>query len=139
MLHRLDLTSTDAACRLESETESLGQPERRPHRGAAGDPAILRMRNPPAGPKRPDDEVGGEKPPAYPSDGDSSLRQCPLVSGKNRDFELFAEICERMAQGAHLTRDGLGDVAEFAGQMNPSGKRIHLPAKIIASLTEMKA
>ena len=67
------------------------------------------------------------------------FRQYPLISGKRRDFELFAEICERMAGGAHLTRDGLRVVASLAGEMNPSGKRVHLPAKIITSLTEMKA
>ena len=29
------------------------------------------------------------------------FRQYPLQSGKQRDFELFADICERMARGEH--------------------------------------
>ncbi len=34
------------------------------------------------------------------------FRQYPLRSGKRRDSELFAEICERMARGEHLERGG---------------------------------
>ena len=63
----------------------------------------------------------------------------PLLSGKHRDFELFAAICERMTRGAHVTRDGLQEIAELAAQMNPSGKRKYLPAMIAMSFNEMKA
>jgi LAGLIDADG endonuclease len=46
------------------------------------------------------------------------FRRHPLLSGKQMDFELFAEICERM---------------------NPSGKRRFQPETILRSLVEMKA
>ena len=63
----------------------------------------------------------------------------PLLSGKQKDFELFADVCERMAQGEHLKRAGLQEIVRLAGQMNPSGKRGYAPARIIDSLAEMKA
>jgi len=47
----------------------------------------------------------------------------PLLSGKRRDFELFADICRRMARGEHLYRTGLTEIVRLAGSMNPSGKR----------------
>ena len=58
----------------------------------------------------------------------------PLLSGKQRDFELFAGICERMARRDHLTRSGLQQIVRLAGQMNPSGKRGYAPARIIEAL-----
>ena len=63
----------------------------------------------------------------------------PLRSGKRRDFELFADVCRRMAEGEHLTRGGLKEIVRLAGQMNPSGKRGYLPQQILRGLTEMKA
>jgi hypothetical protein len=62
----------------------------------------------------------------------------PLLSGKQRDFELFADICERMVRGDHRNPDGLKEIVTAAGQMNPSGKRGYQPASILESL-EMKA
>ncbi len=58
----------------------------------------------------------------------------PLLSGKQRDFEFFASICERMTEGEHLTRFGLEQIVRLAGQMNPSGKRGYAPARIIEAL-----
>ena len=63
----------------------------------------------------------------------------PLLSGKQRDFELFAQICKRMAQGSHLSRSGLQEIVWMAGSMNPSGKRGYEPAGIVQLLGEMKA
>jgi len=63
----------------------------------------------------------------------------PLLSGKQNDFELFAQICKRMAEGAHLSRAGLLEIVRMAGTMNPSGKRGYEPAWIIERLDEMKA
>jgi len=63
----------------------------------------------------------------------------PLLSAKQRDFELFNEVCQRMAQGQHLTLVGLSEVVRLAGAMNPSGKRGYSPALILESLVEMKA
>jgi len=67
------------------------------------------------------------------------FRCYPLRSGKRRDFEPFAEICERMARGEHRRPTGLSEIVRLAGNMNPSGKRGYVPESIIQSLLEMKA
>ena len=67
------------------------------------------------------------------------FRRYPLRSGKQRDFELFADICERMARGEHRSFTGLGEIVRLAGQMNPSGKRRFTPELILQNLVEMKA
>ena len=58
----------------------------------------------------------------------------PLLSSKQQDFELFADICERMVRGEHLTPIGLQGIVRLARRMNPSGKRGYDPSKIIDSL-----
>ena len=63
----------------------------------------------------------------------------PMLSGKQRDFERFADICERMARREHLLRSGLVEIVRLAGEMNPSGKRGYPADLIIRSLTKMKA
>jgi hypothetical protein len=68
------------------------------------------------------------------------FRRYPLQSGKRRDFELFAEICERMTRGEHHSSAGLKEIVRFAAEMNPSGKRGYLPEVIVQQLNaEMKA
>jgi hypothetical protein len=68
------------------------------------------------------------------------FRRYPLQSGKQRDFELFADICEDMVRGHHRTRAGLREIVRRAGQMNPSGKRGYPVESIMRSLNvEMKA
>ena len=62
------------------------------------------------------------------------FRRYPMQSGKRRDFELFADICERMARGEHRHADGLREIVRRAGQMNPSGKRGYLPESILRAL-----
>jgi hypothetical protein len=58
----------------------------------------------------------------------------PLLSSKQQDFELFADVCERMVRGEHLTPMGLQGIVRLARRMNPSGKRGYDPSKIIDSL-----
>jgi hypothetical protein len=67
------------------------------------------------------------------------FKQYPMLSGKHRDFERFADICERMARGEHRHRSGLVEIVRLAGEMNPSGKRGYPTDLIIQSLTKMKA
>ena len=67
------------------------------------------------------------------------FRRHPLLSSKQKDFELFALICEAMARGEHRTVCGLSEIVRQAGNMNPSGKRRYLPVQILQSLAEMKA
>ena len=67
------------------------------------------------------------------------FRRYPMLSGKQLDFERFADICERMARGEHRSRSGLVEIVRLAGEMNPSGKRGYPADLIIRSLTKMKA
>jgi hypothetical protein len=67
------------------------------------------------------------------------FRRHPLLSSKQKDFELFAFVCEAMARGEHRTVCGLTEIVRPAGKMNPSGTRRYLPVQILQSLTEMKA
>ena len=62
------------------------------------------------------------------------FRRYPMRSGKQRDFVLFAGICERMARGEQLLPDGLREIVRRAGAMNPSGKRGYAPESILRSL-----
>ena len=64
------------------------------------------------------------------------FRRYPMRSGKQRDFELFAAVCERMARGEHLRPIGLREIVRMAGAMNPSGKRGYRPDEIIESLRD---
>ena len=59
----------------------------------------------------------------------------PLMSGKQRDVELFTGICRSMARGEHLTRAGLSAIVENAVQMNPSGKRRYKLGDILGALS----
>ena len=56
--------------------------------------------------------------------------QYPLLSGKQRDFQAFAAICGRMADGQHRSAAGLGEIVRLASGMNPSGKRGYPTATI---------
>ena len=58
----------------------------------------------------------------------------PLLSRKQQDFDLFADVCERMDRREHLTAKGLQGIVRLAGRMNPSGKRGYDPSRIIDSL-----
>ena len=67
------------------------------------------------------------------------FQRYPLMSGKQRDVELFGGICFRMARGEHRTMAGLHAIAHDASEMNPSGKRRYRLADIIGAGVEMKA
>ena len=51
------------------------------------------------------------------------FEETPLLSRKQHDFELFAEICRLMYQGAHHEKEGFKRILELAFKMNPSGIR----------------
>lgn len=50
----------------------------------------------------------------------------PLQTTKRRDFELFARIITLINKGAHLTREGLTEIAELASRMNRQTRRRYL-------------
>ena len=51
------------------------------------------------------------------------FRRYPMLSVKQRDFEVFAEICAMMSRGEHLTATGFSQIAVLAGEINRSGKK----------------
>ena len=57
----------------------------------------------------------------------------PMISGKQRDVELLAKICQMMLDKHHLGRQGLLKIVELVAQMNPSGSRRYTTAQIAAS------
>jgi hypothetical protein len=67
------------------------------------------------------------------------FRRYPLQSGKRCDFELFADICQRMIRGDHRITAGLREIVQLAVRMNPSGKRRYDGATVLKRLNEMKA
>ena len=54
----------------------------------------------------------------------------PLLSSKQRDFELFAQICRLMVSGDHRTSEGFKRIMELAFEMNPSGIRKYTKEEI---------
>jgi hypothetical protein len=57
----------------------------------------------------------------------------PMISGKQRDVDLLAAICQMMLDKRHLGRQGLLEIADLAAQMNPSGSRRYSATQIEAS------
>lgn len=51
------------------------------------------------------------------------FRKFPLKSAKEKDFLLFAEICQKMNSGKHKNVRGLRAILKNAYKMNGSGKR----------------
>src|SRR6266487_1895910 len=112
MLHGLDLTTTDPPGRLGGQAEPVGQPERGPQRGVADDPAALRVRNPPARPKRSHTKVGGAKPLASDGGRRSSLSAIPApVRQATRLRALRRDLRANDSTSASLSRRAEGDRA----------------------------
>lgn len=51
------------------------------------------------------------------------FRRYPMVSSKQREFEVFAGICEMMNRGEHRTRVGFNQIVALASEMNPTGRK----------------
>ena len=58
----------------------------------------------------------------------------PLLSSKQRDFELFESVCFQIFQGRHLERDSLKEIVSVVFKMNPAGKRKYSEGEILKSL-----
>ena len=54
----------------------------------------------------------------------------PLLSGKNVDFVIFAEICKRMYRKEHLEKKGFEKIVGIAKALNPSGRKKFLRTEI---------
>ncbi len=62
------------------------------------------------------------------------FRKYPLISGKQKDFEHFVQVCELMKDGGQHTKSGLRKIVQQAFQMNPSGKRKYTQTDLFALL-----
>ena len=51
------------------------------------------------------------------------FEQFPLLSGKRRDFDRFAQICRLMSDRQHLREEGFSQIVHLASEMNSSGIR----------------
>lgn len=58
----------------------------------------------------------------------------PLLSAKQKDFELFAQVCKLVRARQHVTKLGLKKIVNLAFQMNPSGRRRYSKEEILNSL-----
>ena len=58
------------------------------------------------------------------------FEETPLLSRKQHDFELFAEICHMMYRGEHQEKEGFDRILELAFDMNPSGIRKYTKEEI---------
>ena len=62
------------------------------------------------------------------------FEQYPLLSDKQKDFEVFKQICFMVYKKHHLTKKGFTKIVHLAYQMNGSGKRKRTAKKLISSL-----
>lgn len=58
----------------------------------------------------------------------------PLLSEKQKDFELFTQTCFLMQKELHKEKKGLQKIIYLAFQMNPSGKRKYTKAEMQKAL-----
>ena len=58
----------------------------------------------------------------------------PLLSGKQKDFLLFREICGLIKHKQHLSHEGFARIVKLAYQMNGSGKRKRAKEEILNNL-----
>ena len=54
-----------------------------------------------------------------------------LSAKKQRDFAKFCEVATMMAQGKHLTQQGVQEILEIRREMNDGGKRRYKDAEIL--------
>lgn len=66
------------------------------------------------------------------------FRKFPLQGSKQRDFELFLNICEKVMANKHLNPFHLREIIEMAYRMNPSGKRRYRKEELLRVLDEVK-
>ena len=58
----------------------------------------------------------------------------PIKSAKQKDFNLFAEICRLMKKQKHLEANGLKKIVNIAYKMNGSGKRRYSEKKLLSQI-----
>lgn len=58
----------------------------------------------------------------------------PMVSNKQKDFELFKQVCFLMQKELHKEKRGLKKIMNLAFAMNPGGKRKYTKAEMQKAL-----
>ena len=58
----------------------------------------------------------------------------PMASNKQKDFELFKQVCFLMQKELHKEKKGLQKIMNLAFQMNPGGKRKYTKAEMQKAL-----
>jgi len=66
------------------------------------------------------------------------FNQFPLISAKQKDFLVFADICMRMKNREHRTIEGFKKIVRLAYDMNGSGKRKFSSEYILSQPFKMK-
>ena len=61
----------------------------------------------------------------------------PLRGAKRRSFSGFAQVCQMIRQGDHLTPEGMAEIVRIAYEMN-LGKRRHPASTLLRTLSEVK-
>ncbi len=61
----------------------------------------------------------------------SHFQKYPLQTSKLDDFATFAWICDEIAAGKHLNRDGLTAIIDRAYTMNEAGKRKYTKQQLL--------
>lgn len=63
------------------------------------------------------------------------FQKYPLKTSKQRDFEIFARVCELIYQSKHLNKDHLEQIIRQSYLMNQSGKRRYTMNELLMILT----
>ena len=58
----------------------------------------------------------------------------PLLSEKQREVELFAQVCELVKKGEHRNKEGIVKIIHLSCQMNVGGSRRYLKRELLARL-----
>ena len=66
------------------------------------------------------------------------FRRYPLQSGRQKDFVVFAKICERINKRRHLTKEGLIEIVKLRSQLSFISKRVYTNEMIIQQLSKKK-
>ena len=59
----------------------------------------------------------------------------PLLSSKQLDFEIFAQVCRLIGADEHRNKFGFSKIVKLAHSMNPSGKRKFSENEILSSFS----
>lgn len=62
-----------------------------------------------------------------------------LSAKKKRDFSIFKQMAELMAEGKHLNREGIEQLLRLRRKMNDGGKRKYSESRILAEFDRLES